>query len=75
MFMIPLSTEDLLYTPCTQQKVKIMKRVTTSTELVVVWSVCSTCTCTVYQRFLWPQLLMQRFMLLSQMLPVVVKLL
>ena len=51
-----------------QQKVKSVKHITTITELVVVWSVCSICTCTVNQRFLWPQLLMLRFTLLLQML-------
>ena len=64
-----------IYYSLQQQKVKSVERVTTITELVVVWSVCSTCTCTVNQRFLWPQLLMQRFTLLHQMLQGVVKLL
>ena len=59
-------------TPCNSKKVK---RITTTTELMVVWSVSSTCTSTVNQRFLWPQLLIQRFTLLPQMLQGVVNLL
>ena len=47
---------------------KSVKRITTIFELMVAWGVCSTCTCTVNQRFFWPQLLMQHFMLLPQML-------
>ena len=47
---------------------KSIKCITNINELVVVWSVCSACACTVNERFLWPQLFMQRFMLLPQML-------
>ena len=64
-----------IYYSLQQQKVKSVEHVTTITELVVVWSVCSTCTCAVNQRFLCPQSLMQRFTLLRQMLQGVVKLL
>ena len=53
----PLHVQKIYYS-LQQQKVKSVEHVTTITELVVVWSVCSTCTCTVNQRFLWPQLLM-----------------
>ena len=59
-----------------RQKLKRVQRITTITELVVFWTVCSTCTYTVNQRFLWSQLLMQSFsMHLPQMLQGVVKLL
>ena len=48
-----LVTEDSLLLATAK---KSEKRITTITELVVVSSVCSTCTCTctVHQRFLWP---------------------
>ena len=72
-FQLEEVVQKIYYSP-QQQKVKSIKYITTIiTELVVVWSVCSTCTCTVKQRFLWPQLLMQRFTLLLQMLQGVVK--
>ena len=69
----------LLYHCCTSFLLHLLatvtceKLITTITELVVVWRACNTCTCTVNLRFLWPQLLMQRFMLLPQMLQGVVK--
>ena len=66
-------TEDLLLLNIATTKVKNVKLIATITELVVVCSVCSTCTCAVNQRFLWPQLLMQWFTLLPQMLQRLVK--
>ena len=49
------NTEDLLLLATTKSE-SVKHYITTITELVVVWSVYSTCTCTVNKRFLWPQL-------------------
>ena len=61
--LYPSTIEDLLLIVTTQE-VESINRITTIIELVVVWRVCSTYTCTVNQRFLWPQLFMQCFTLL-----------
>ena len=42
-----LVTEDLATTPCNSKKLKSVKCITTMTELIVAWSVCSIGTYTI----------------------------
>ena len=66
--MLPTTSIQNIYYSLQQQKAKNLKRIATITQFMAAWRVCSTCTWTVSQRFLWPQLLMQRLTLLLETL-------